>query len=322
MGSVLALLAADARILLTTADIAAAMSVEALKGSHAPFDELVTSVRPHPGAVETGGKPPPAARGFGDPGIARRLRQGPGRLFAPGDAPGPRGQPGRPAARGRGARGRDEFRHRQSAHLPGGRAGSSRAATSTASRWPWPPITRASRIAELAEHQRTARSSRCSIPPCPACPAFLAEQGGLHSGLMISQYTAASLVSENKVLAHPASVDSIPTSANQEDHVSMGTIACRKARRILENVLWVLAIELVSGAQALDFHAAPPSREGRRRRPCRDPGEHPAPGPGPLPETRGGPRPRAHPERGAGPRRRSGRGTAPVTRNEKRRSST
>jgi histidine ammonia-lyase len=78
---------------------------------------------------------------------------------------------------------------------------------------------------------------------------------------MISQYTAASLVSENKVLSHPASVDSIPTSANQEDHVSMGTHACRKAVMVFENALWVLAIELASAAQALDFHA--PLRPGR-----------------------------------------------------------
>ena len=64
-------------------------------------------------------------------------------------------------------------------------------------------------------------------------PAFLVNQGGLNSGFMIVQYSAASLVSENKVLSHPASVDSIPSSANQEDHVSMGTIAARKARDIM-----------------------------------------------------------------------------------------
>jgi histidine ammonia-lyase len=72
---------------------------------------------------------------------------------------------------------------------------------------------------------------------------------------MISQYTAASLVSENKVLAHPASVDSIPTSANQEDHVSMGTTAARQAAMILDNAHWVLAVEVLNAAQALDFHA-------------------------------------------------------------------
>jgi histidine ammonia-lyase len=73
---------------------------------------------------------------------------------------------------------------------------------------------------------------------------------------MISQYTAAALVSENKVLAHPASVDSIPTSANQEDHVSMGTIAARKARAVLENVEHVLAIEFLTAAQAVNFRGA------------------------------------------------------------------
>jgi histidine ammonia-lyase len=85
-------------------------------------------------------------------------------------------------------------------------------------------------------------------------PRFLTEQGGLNSGLMIAQYTAASLVSENKVLAHPASVDSIPTSANQEDHNSMGSIGARKAFQIMRNVENVLAIEFMTAAQALDFH--------------------------------------------------------------------
>jgi histidine ammonia-lyase len=87
-------------------------------------------------------------------------------------------------------------------------------------------------------------------------PAFLTGNGGLNSGLMISQYTAASLVSENKVLAHPASVDSIPSSANQEDHVSMGTIAARKAMKIVENVRNVLAIELLCATQAIDLRRA------------------------------------------------------------------
>lgn len=84
-------------------------------------------------------------------------------------------------------------------------------------------------------------------------PRFLTSQGGLNSGLMIAQYTAASLVSENKVLAHPASVDSIPTSANQEDHNSMGSISAQKAWRILKNVQTVLAIELLCACQGMDF---------------------------------------------------------------------
>jgi histidine ammonia-lyase len=85
-------------------------------------------------------------------------------------------------------------------------------------------------------------------------PRFLTKNGGVQSGMMIAQYTAASIVSENKVLAHPASVDSIPTSANQEDHNSMGSIAAQKALRVVENLQTVLAVELLCGAQALEFH--------------------------------------------------------------------
>jgi histidine ammonia-lyase len=86
-------------------------------------------------------------------------------------------------------------------------------------------------------------------------PAFLVEEGGLNSGFMIPQYVAASLVSENKVLCHPASVDSIPTSAGQEDHVSMGNASALKAWRVLGNVESALAIELLAGAQGVEFLA-------------------------------------------------------------------
>ncbi|HEY8362047.1 MAG TPA: histidine ammonia-lyase [Tissierellaceae bacterium] len=84
-------------------------------------------------------------------------------------------------------------------------------------------------------------------------PAFLIKKGGLNSGFMIVQYSAASLVSENKILAHPASVDSIPSSANQEDHVSMGTIASRKAMEILKNVRKVLSMEILAACQGIDL---------------------------------------------------------------------
>lgn len=84
-------------------------------------------------------------------------------------------------------------------------------------------------------------------------PSFLAKDGGLNSGYMIAQYAAAALVSENKSLCHPASVDSIPTSANKEDHVSMGTIGARKCLQIIENVESILAIEWLCASQAGDF---------------------------------------------------------------------
>src|SRR5688572_26803221 len=86
-------------------------------------------------------------------------------------------------------------------------------------------------------------------------PAFLTADGGLNSGFMIPQYVAASLVSENKALCHPASVDSIPTSAGQEDHVSMGNAAGLKAWQVLANSERALAIELLAGSQAVEFLA-------------------------------------------------------------------
>ena len=97
------------------------------------------------------------------------------------------------------------------------------------------------------------RIERLVNPMLSGLPAFLVKNGGLNSGFMLAQYTAAALVSENKVLSHPASVDSIPTSANKEDHVSMGTIAARKCREIVRNTELVIAVELLCASQALDL---------------------------------------------------------------------
>ncbi|MFZ2960375.1 MAG: histidine ammonia-lyase [Candidatus Ozemobacteraceae bacterium] len=107
-------------------------------------------------------------------------------------------------------------------------------------------------VAELGNISER-RIDRLLNPLINGLNPFLAADPGVNSGLMIVQYTAASLVSENKILAHPASVDSIPTSAYQEDHVSMGTIAARKGARILDHVTQVLAIELICAAQAYEF---------------------------------------------------------------------
>lgn len=106
-----------------------------------------------------------------------------------------------------------------------------------------------SELANISER----RLERTVNPALSGLPAYLVENGGLNSGFMIVQYSAAALVSENKVLAHPASVDSIPSSANQEDHVSMGTIAARKACEIMKNVRRVLAMELMCACQAIDL---------------------------------------------------------------------
>ncbi len=99
-------------------------------------------------------------------------------------------------------------------------------------------------------------------------PAFLVEHGGLNSGFMITQVTAAALASENKSLAHPASVDSLPTSANQEDHVSMATFAARRLGEMADNTAGILAIEYLAAAQGIDFRA--PLRTSERLRAAMD----------------------------------------------------
>ena len=105
-------------------------------------------------------------------------------------------------------------------------------------------------IGALAER----RTAMLMDPVLSGLPAFLVEHGGLNSGFMIAQVTSAALASENKSLAHPASVDSLPTSANQEDHVSMATFAARRLHTMLDNTAGVVGIEWLCAAQALEFH--------------------------------------------------------------------
>ncbi|MCI0448492.1 MAG: histidine ammonia-lyase [Chlorobi bacterium] len=106
-----------------------------------------------------------------------------------------------------------------------------------------------SELGNISE-RRTARLVDGSLS---GLPRFLTSKGGLNSGLMIAQYTAASLVSENKILSHPASVDSIPTSANQEDHNSLGSIAARNCFEVLNNVEKIIAVEMLCSCQGIDF---------------------------------------------------------------------
>jgi histidine ammonia-lyase len=98
------------------------------------------------------------------------------------------------------------------------------------------------------------RTAMLMDPVLSGLPAFLIEHGGLNSGFMIAQVTAAALASENKSLAHPASVDSLPTSANQEDHVSMATYAARRLHTMLDNTAGIVGIEWLAAAQAIEFH--------------------------------------------------------------------
>jgi histidine ammonia-lyase len=106
-------------------------------------------------------------------------------------------------------------------------------------------------LGNISERRMMRLTDECSN--AQTLPAFLTKKGGLNSGFMITQYTAAALATENKVLSHPASVDSIPTSANVEDHVSMGLTAGLKLRQVAENVEHILALELMAAAQGIDF---------------------------------------------------------------------
>lgn len=119
-------------------------------------------------------------------------------------------------------------------------------------------------VAELANISER-RTERLVNPQLSGLPAFLVENGGVQSGFMIPQYVAASLVSENKVLAHPASVDSIPSSANKEDHVSMGAFAARKVVTVTANARRVVAIELMCAAQAIDLQEKRRLGKGTKR---------------------------------------------------------
>jgi len=119
------------------------------------------------------------------------------------------------------------------------------------------PVAMAADLLAIAAAQLGAiserRTERLVNPALSGLPAFLAREGGVQSGLMIAHVTAAALASENKSLAHPASVDSIPTSANKEDHVSMGVTAARMAARAVANTRRILAVELLCACQALEF---------------------------------------------------------------------
>ncbi len=253
MTAIGALTVHDGQQLATACDIAAAMSLEALKGSRAPFDLRVTSVRPHPGAAETAANvlaisaDSPVHASHAD---CDKIQ----------DAYSLRCIPQVHGASRDGLRHAAEVVTREvNAVTDNPLVFADDDLVISAGNFHGQPVALVMdyakiAIAELANIAER-RVEHMLDPAVSGLPAFLARQGGLHSGLMISQYTAASLVSENKVLAHPASVDSIPTSANQEDHVSMGTTAARQCAMILENARWVIAVELLNATQALDFHA-------------------------------------------------------------------
>jgi histidine ammonia-lyase len=252
MTSYAALAVHHARSLSKVADIASAMSVEALRGTTTPFDERIHKLRPYEGQKKAAWN---LRRMIAGSQIRESHRINDLRVQ---DAYSMRCIPQVHGAS------RDAIEYvydkvtieinsandnplifpRDRAHLEGGNFHGQPMALAM--------DFLAIALAELANISER-RIERLVNGSLSGLPRFLTEQGGLNSGLMIAQYTAASLVSENKVLCHPASVDSIPTSANQEDHNSMGSISAQKAWRVLKNAQTVLAIELLCASQGLDF---------------------------------------------------------------------
>jgi len=252
MTAIGALVVHDAQRLATLADIAGAMSLEALKGTATAFDARVTSVRAHPGAVAVAGN---LRRLASDSPIhashlnCEKLQD----AYSLRCMPQVHG-----ASRDSLSHVADVVTRECNAVTDNPLIFADTDDVISAGNFHGQPVALVMDYAKIAIAELANISERrvehMLDPAVSGLPAFLSRQGGLNSGLMISQYTAASLVSENKVLAHPASVDSIPTSANQEDHVSMGTISARHCAMILENATWVIAIELLNAAEALDFH--------------------------------------------------------------------
>jgi histidine ammonia-lyase len=246
----LALLAAER--LCVAADVIGAMSLEALKGSHRAFDRRIHAARPHPGQAVSAANFRKVLRHS----AIEKSHSNCGRVQ---DCYSLRCMPqvhGAVRDALRYVRGVLECEINASTDNPMVFFESGRLISG--GNFHGQPVSVA------LDHLGTATCSLATIserrierllnPDLSRLPAFLANDPGLHSGFMISHVTAAALVSENKVLAHPASVDTIPTSASKEDHVSMGALAARKAARIVDHTATVLAIESLCAAQALDLH--------------------------------------------------------------------
>jgi len=265
MSAIGALLLADADRLVRTASVAAAMSVEALLGTDVAYAAAYQLARPHPGQVAVAAELRHLLR---ESGLQRSHHASEHKVQDPYSL--------RCVPQVHGAV-RDALDHlrrvldielNSATDNPlvfpgGGIADEDTVATGggrviSGGNFHGEPIALALDFAKLGLAELGSVSERRTALLVDArlnggLPAFLVPSSGIDSGMMVYQYTAAALVSENKVLAHPASADSIPTSANQEDHVSMGSIAARHARRVLEHVERIIAIELIVAAQALDL---------------------------------------------------------------------
>jgi len=251
MTGIASLVVHDAVRLAKLADIACAMSLEVLMGSNSEFDPRIHQIRPHPGQVASADN---MLRLTADSGIILS-HQGCARVQ---DAYTLRCSPQiHGASKDAVVHARNVLDIEINATTTNPLIFTDTKEIRLGGNFHGQPIAMAADylsmgIAELGNVSER-RIERMVNPQLSELPAFLVHKGGLNSGFMIAQYTAAALVSENKVLAHPACVDSIPTSANKEDHVSMGTIAIRQCREILDNVEHVIAVEILCAAQAYDL---------------------------------------------------------------------
>ena len=251
MTAVGALVVHDAALLMKAADIAAAMSLEALRGTRTAYDERIGRIRPHPGQLASSAnllkltadsRIMESHENCGKVQDAYSLRCVPQVHGASKDAV---------------RRARETIEIEMNSATDNPLIFPDTGEVISGGNFHGQPValvmdylkTALAEIGSISER----RVNRMLDAHLSDLPPFLTAYPGVDSGLMITQYTAAALVSENKVLAHPACVDSIPTSANQEDHVSMGTIAARQSREILENSRHVIAIEMLVAAQGLDF---------------------------------------------------------------------
>lgn len=242
----------EAQRLLKAMDIAGAMTLEALRGSRGPFDPLISAARPHRGEKETASN---LRKILGAMSSISASHENCDRVQ---DAYSLRCMPAvHGAAKNALSKTIETLEIESNSSTDNPLVFHETGKILSCGNFHGEPVAFALDFAAIAMtaagSMSECRTEKMINPAMSGLPAFLAPQGGLNSGMMIVHVAAASLVSENKVLSHPASVDSIPTSADKEDHVSMGTIAARKFASIVRNVENIIAIELFCAAQALDL---------------------------------------------------------------------